>query len=418
MPPGRVHPVNTAGAVTVVLVLGALLVGVALGWSVHAARSGARLASAEAELAAGRAAEETVRRSLELLTADAARRSSGAVGEQVAGVVDPLRHAVGELAEQVHAVERARVEAYAGLREQVAGMHRTSTLLTAQTTQLVTALRAPQVRGRWGELQLERVVELAGMVEHCDFSTQVSAVVERGDGPVAVRPDMVVHLSGGRQVVVDAKVPFAAYLEAVEATDDAEHRRLLARHAKALRAHVDALSAKSYWRAFEPSPEFVVLFVPGDPFLEAALTADPGLLEHAFARDVVIATPTTLVALLRTVAHGWRQETLSEQAATVLALGRELHARLGTVGGHLDRLGGQLGRAVDSFNATVSSVESRVLVTARKLGELGLDGGVAVPVPSPVEGTPRRVQAAELQHPDLVPVADPAAAAVGPRAPG
>jgi len=278
-------------------------------------------------------------------------------------------------------------------------MHRTSELLTSQTTQLVTALRAPQVRGRWGELQLERVVELAGMVEHCDFSTQVSGVAERSDGTAVVRPDLVVRLAGGRRVVVDAKVPFLAYLEATEATGDAEHRALLQRHAKALRAHVDALSAKTYWQAFDPCPEFVVLFVPGDPFLEAALTADPQLLEHAFAANVVIATPTTLIALLRTVAHSWRQESLSRDAVAIHALGRELYTRLATVGGHLDKLGSQLGRAVDSFNSTVSSMESRVLVTARKLGELQVGGtgpDAELPAPRQVELAPRKVQAAEL----------------------
>lgn len=380
---------------TAIGLLVALLLGAALGWSVQAARSGGRLARAEAELAAGRANEATVRRSLELLTEDSARRSSGAVGEQVAGVVGPLREAVGRLAEHVERVERTRVDAYSGLREQVAGMQRTSQHLTDQTTQLVTALRAPQVRGRWGELQLQRVVELAGMVEHCDFDTQVTGTVGRGDGAVPVRPDMVVRLAGGRQVVVDAKVPFAAYLAAVEAGEETEHRAHLLRHARALRAHVDALAVKTYWQAFEPSPEFVVLFVPGDPFLEAALSADPELLEHAFARNVVITTPTTLIALLRTVAHSWRQESLSSEAAAIHALGRELHARLATVGGHLDRLGSQLGRTVESFNATVSSMESRVLVTARRLSEMQVGDGEPVDVRQ-VDHAPRKVQATEL----------------------
>ena len=375
--------------------LAALLLGAALGWFVQAARSGGRLARAEAELAAGLANEATVRRSLELLTEDSARRSSGAVGEQVAGVVGPLREAVGRLAEHVERVERTRVDAYSGLREQVAGMQRTSQHLTAQTTQLVTALRAPQVRGRWGELQLQRVVELAGMVEHCDFDTQVTGTVGRGEGAVPVRPDMVVRLAGGRQVVVDAKVPFAAFLAAVEAGEEVEHRAHLVRHARALRAHVDALAVKTYWQAFEPSPEFVVLFVPGDPFLEAALSADPELLEHAFARNVVITTPTTLIALLRTVAHSWRQESLSREAAAIHALGRELHARLATVGGHLDRLGSQLGRTVESFNATVSSMESRVLVTARRLSEMQVGDGEPVDVRQ-VDHAPRKVQATEL----------------------
>lgn len=373
-----------------------LTIGIALGWFTHAARSGDQLARAEAELAAGRTNEEAVRRSISLLSEDSARRQSGAIGAEVAGVVGPLREAVGALAEHIAKVETTRVDAYAGLREQVAGMHRTSAMLTSQTTQLVTALRAPQVRGRWGELQLERVVELAGMVEHCDFSTQVSTTMDGADGPVNVRPDMVVRLANNRQVVVDAKVPFAAYLDAAESTDDGERNVLLGKHARQLRAHVDALSAKAYWKAFEPSPEFVVLFVPGDPFLEAALTADPALLEHAFTRNVVIATPTTLIALLRTVAHTWRQESLSRDAAAIHALGRELHGRLVTVGGHLDKLGAQLGRAVDSFNSTVSSMESRVLVTARKLSDLQVSG-VAVPAPAQIDRLPRRVVAAGLQ---------------------
>ncbi len=375
----------------------ALTIGFALGWFTQAARSGDRLARAEAALAAGRANEESVRRSISLLSEDSARRQSGAIGAELTGIVGPLRDAVGALAHHISTVETSRVDAYAGLREQVAGMHRTSAALTSQTTQLVTALRAPQVRGRWGELQLERVVELAGMVEHCDFDTQVTATIDGPDGPVRVRPDLVVRLANNRNVVVDAKVPFAAYLEAAESTDDAERHTLLGKHARQLRAHVDALSAKSYWKAFDPGPEFVVLFVPGDPFLEAALTADPGLLEHAFTRNVVIATPTTLIALLRTVAHTWRQESLSRDAAAIHALGRELHGRLVTVGTHLDKLGTALGRAVDSFNATVSSMESRVLVTARKLSDLHVSE-VEVPDVAQIDRLPRRVQAVELRE--------------------
>ena len=387
----------SAALVLFLTLLVVLALGGALGWFGHAARSGDRLAAAEATLAAGRANEESVRRSISLLSEDSARRQSGAIGAEVAGIVGPLREAVGALAQHITAVETSRVDAYAGLREQVDGMHRTSALLTTQTTQLVTALRAPQVRGRWGELQLERVVELAGMVEHCDFDTQVSAVIDGPDGAVRVRPDLVVRLANNRNIVVDAKVPFAAYLDAAESTDDALRHTLLGKHARALRAHVDALAAKTYWKAFDPSPEFVVLFVPGDPFLEAALSADPALLEHAFTRNVVIATPTTLIALLRTVAHIWRQESLSRDAAEIQALGRELHGRLVTVGTHLDKLGSQLGRAVESFNATVSSMESRVLVTARKLGDLQVSS-VEVPEPTPIDRLPRRVVATELRE--------------------
>ena len=288
-------------------------------------------------------------------------------------------------------MERERQSAYVGLREQVEAMRSSSELLQHETKSLVNALRAPQVRGRWGELQLERVVQLAGMVEHCDFSTQVTAVGDDG----AVRPDMVVHLAGGKSIVVDAKVPFAAYLEAVESRDPDTHADRLAAHARQLRAHVDALSAKGYWAAFEPTPEFVVLFVPGDPLLEAALQADPALLEHAFGRNVVVATPTTLIALLRTVAYGWRQEALARNAAAVHQLGKELHSRLATMGTHVAKLGRSLDGAVDSYNKTVSSLEARVLVTARRLTELKVADD-ELDAPAQVDRSPRRISAPEL----------------------
>jgi DNA recombination protein RmuC len=242
------------------------------------------------------------------------------------------------------------------------------------------------VRGRWGELQLERVVDLAGMVEHCDFSRQAHARGADDDG--AQRPDLVVHLAGGKQVVVDAKVPFAAYLESTEARDDTARRERVAAHAKQVRAHVDTLGAKAYWRRFEPTPEFVVMFVPGEVFLSAALEADPALLEYAFGADVVIATPTTLVALLRTVAYAWRQEALARNTAEVHALGRELHGRLATLSGHLARLGRSLDGSVRSFNETVSSLESRVLVSARRFADLSVTTG-DLEGPEQVERRPR-----------------------------
>ncbi|WP_308251885.1 DNA recombination protein RmuC [Pseudonocardia sp. KRD291] len=306
-------------------------------------------------------------------------------------LLDPLSAALGRVEGQLRTVEKDRESAYAGLREQVRHMAEGSERLGTETKALVNALRAPQVRGRWGELQLERVVELAGMVEHCDFSTQVSASGEDG----GVRPDMVVRLSGGKQVVVDAKVPFAAYLEAVESRDADVHADRLARHARQLRSHVDQLAAKAYWEAFEPTPEFVVLFVPGDPFLEAALQADPALLEHAFGRNVVLATPTTLIALLRTVAYGWRQEALARNAAQVHRLGRELHGRLATMGTHVAKLGRSLDSAVESYNRTVSSLEARVLVTARKFTELQVSD-TELAAPELVEGGPRGISAPEL----------------------
>lgn len=364
----------------------ALLLGFTLGWLVHAARS----QGAQAALAAMRDNERLLRQSVGAAGDDAARKHSLAIGAQVAALVDPLREAVGALDKHVAQVESTRAQAYAGLREQVAGMHRTSQLLSTQTTQLVTALRAPQIRGRWGEIQLERVVELAGMVRHCDFDTQVTR-----DG---ARPDLLVYLAGGKQIVVDAKVPFAAYLDAAQEEDPRSQEAHLVRHARQLRKHIDQLADKAYWELFDPTPEFVVLFLPGDPFLDAALTTDADLLEHAFARNVILATPTTLIALLRTIAHTWRQEALSRDAATIHQLGRELYSRLGTAGSHLDRLGAQLGKAVDSFNHTVASMESRVMVTARKLDDLQLYDGEIKEV-SQVESWPRAVGMTNISSP-------------------
>ncbi|MGH3567624.1 MAG: DNA recombination protein RmuC [Pseudonocardia sp.] len=336
-------------------------------------------------------AEGRIKEATSALTAkadgDAAARAQ-AIGQ----LLDPMSATLQRVEGQLRTVEKERESAYAGLREQVSAMRYSSEQLQSETKQLVNALRAPQVRGRWGELQLERIVQLAGMVEHCDFSTQVTGRSTDGD---VVRPDMVVHLAGGKQIVVDAKVPFAAYLEAVESRDPDVHTERLAAHARQLRQHVDALSAKSYWAAFEPSPEFVVLFVPGDPFLEAACRSDPALLEHAFSRNVVIATPTTLIALLRTVAYSWRQEALARNAAQVHQLGKELHSRLATMGSHVAKLGRSLDTAVDSYNCTVSSLESRVLVTARKLTELEVAEG-ELPVPAQVERAPRTISAPEL----------------------
>ncbi len=315
--------------------------------------------------------------------------------QAIEALLGPITQSLHRLDGQLRTVEKEREAAYAGLREQVGAMHRTSEQLHIETRQLVTALRAPQVRGRWGELQLERIVELAGMVEHCDFSRQVSATDGSGDDDAVVRPDLVVHLAGGKHIVLDAKVPFGAYLEAVEATDPDRRADRLSAHARHLRAHVDSLAHKSYWQRFDTTPEFVVLFVPGDPFLEAALQSDPALLEYAFERNIVISTPTTLIALLRTVAYTWRQEALARNAARVHELGRELHARLATMGGHVAKLGKQLGGAVDAYNRTVSSLESRVLVTARRFSELGV---VTEPLDTPeqVERSPRTVQAVEL----------------------
>ena len=376
-------------AFTFLALVAIFAIGCALGWSAHAARAASRTAAAEATLLAMREQEHVLRQSVHAAGEDAARRNSAVVSEQVSAIVEPLREALGALGRHVAEVEAHRTDAYAGLREQVAGMQRVSHQLSTQTGQLVSALRAPQVRGRWGEVQLERVVELAGMVEHCDFETQVTKP--------GARPDLVVRLAGGKQIVVDAKVPLAAFLDAAQETDQPIRDVNLARHARQLRAHVDQLSAKAYWELFEPAPEFVVLFVPGDSFLDAALSADASLLEYAFSRNVILATPTTLVALLRTIAHTWRQEALAADVALIAQLGRELYARLGTAGAHLDRLGRQLGKAVESFNQTVASMESRVFVTARKLKDLG-DYETEVPVVEQIETWPRAVGMVDMSR--------------------
>ncbi|HWS56898.1 MAG TPA: DNA recombination protein RmuC [Actinotalea sp.] len=311
--------------------------------------------------------------------------------QAVRALVDPLTKVLDQVRSDLTTAEQARATGHAALGEQVRAMRETSDLLRSETGQLVTALRSSQVRGRWGELQLRRVVEAAGMLDHVDFAEQHTV---RSDDGVA-RPDMVVHLSGGKQVVLDAKVAFLGYLEAVQATDDAVRSARLAAHARHLRKHIDDLAAKQYWEQLSPAPEFVVMFVPAEPFLHAALEVDPGLYEYAMERNVVIATPMTLVALLRTVAYAWRQESLAANAQQVLTLGRELHARLSTLGGHVGRVGRQLDGAVRAYNEAVSSLESRVLVSARRLADLKVTDA-DLETPAQVDRVSRRLQAPEL----------------------
>lgn len=314
--------------------------------------------------------------------------------QAVAGLVAPLDDTLRRVEARLQELETARVGAYAALTEQVAANRAAAVELTAETAALVSALRAPQARGRWGELQLRRVVELAGMEARCDFDEQVGLTLVDG----LVRPDLVVRLAGGRSVVVDSKVTLAAYLEAAGSADSAFREERLRAHARHLRGHVDALAAKEYWTALPNTPEFVVLFVPGEAFLAPALERDAGLLEHAMARRVIIATPTTLVAMLRTVAWSWQQESLTESAREVFSLGRELYSRLATMGEHLDRLGRSLGRAVTDYNAATGSLESRVLVTARKLHGLGVVAD-ELPILHGLDQGPRPLTAAELTVP-------------------
>jgi DNA recombination protein RmuC len=371
----------------VVLCLGA---GGAVGWFAARARTAAEIARLDATLRAAREGEGRLEQSMRALSYEATVQSQEAVARAVAPLHETLRRYEARVAE----LERDRVDAYAELREQVRTMGAVSGELRTETRQLVAALRAPQVRGRWGEHQLRRIVEAAGMLEHCDFAEQVTAATDDRQ----VRPDLVVRLHGGRSVVVDAKAPLEAYLTALEAREDRDRDARLRAHAKHLRAHVDALAAKSYWAAFDDSPEFVVLFVPADPFLDVALQHDPTLLEHAFRHNVVLATPATLVALLRTVAYSWRQEALARNAVAVHSLARELYGRLSTLGEHVGRLGGSLGAAVTAYNRAVGSLEARVLVSARKLAELGVSDQ-ELSTPSQVEVAPRQPQAPELVEP-------------------
>lgn len=373
--------------VAVLLLFVGLLVGAALGWLAARTKSSADIARLDATLRATKEGEARLEQSLRALSFEASAQTQDAVADAVA----PLREALLRYEQRVAELERERLAAYEGLRQQVKGMSEVSSELRTETRQLVAALRAPQVRGRWGEHQLRRIVEAAGMLEHCDFSEQVSAATDAG----GIRPDLIVRLHGGRQVVVDSKAPFEAYLAAMEARDEATRNAHLAAHAKHVRAHIDTLSGKAYWSAFQPAPEFVVLFMPADPFLDAALQRDPALLEYAFARNVVLATPATLVALLRTVAYAWRQESLARNAHAVHTLGKELYARLSTMGDHLARVGTSLGGAVAAYNKAIGSLESRVLVSARRLGELGVSSD-ELSTPGQVEVTPRHLQAPEL----------------------
>ena len=372
---------------TLAVVIVCLAVGAALGWMAARLRAAADIARLEATVQAGRDGEERLQQSLRALSYEATAQSQEAVARAIAPLHDVLRRyeqRVGEL-------EHDRVDAYAELREQVRSMGLVSGELRTETKQLVAALRAPQVRGRWGEHQLRRIVEAAGLLEHCDFAEQVTAATDNQ----GVRPDLVVKLHGGRLVVVDAKAPFDSYLSAMEARDERTRDLHLDQHARVLRGHVDALSAKAYWTAFAQTPDFVVLFVPADPFLDAALQRDPTVLEHAFTRNVVLATPATLIALLRTVAYSWRQEALAHNAVAVHELARELYGRLATLGDHVGKLGSSLSGAVTAYNKAVGSLESRVLVSARKLAEMGVsDDELETPVQ--IEIAPRQPQAPEL----------------------
>lgn len=312
---------------------------------------------------------------------------------QTAALLSPLRDALGRVEHQVSTLERDRVEQYGALSSRLGEVAQSTASLQQETATLAGALNSSTTRGTWGEMQLRRVLEHAGMLSRCDFEEQVSATNRHG---ARVRPDVVVRLPGDRVLVIDSKAPMTSFLAAqAEGISTNEQRDALARHARALRTHVDGLAAKDYWSAFDNAPELVVCFVPGDAILAAALSADPALMDRALERRVVLASPSTLLALLRTVALAWQQDALTTHARELLDLGRELHLRLGRLGQHVTETGTALRRSVEAYNAMVGSLESRVLVTARKLSELDVVDQPLAEVPL-VEASPRSLSAPEL----------------------
>ncbi|HEY4997895.1 MAG TPA: DNA recombination protein RmuC [Usitatibacter sp.] len=341
---------------------------------------------------------------LDLAKASLAEFQQGAKGDlekrQVAidALVAPVKASLDKVDEKIASLEKAREQAYGEIRQQFTQMAEVQTQLRDETTNLVKALRQPHVRGRWGEIQLRRVVEMAGMMEHCDFVEQETAGDDEGR---LFRPDLIVRLPGNRRIVVDSKAPIASYLDAHEATTEEVRKSKIALHAQLVRGHLQALAKKSYWEQFDHTPEFVVMFIPGEAFFSAALEADPDLLDSGFGQNVILASPASLMALLKAAAYGWRQESIEANAREISELGKELHSRLAVMVEHINRVGKSIGSAQDSYNAAIASFESRVLVTARKFKELGATSQEAEIIElRAIEGGQRRLQSVPDKPPE------------------
>ncbi len=379
-------------------VVGALLGGLAV-WLVLRER-----------LAAQRRSADELETAFKALSAEALQRNNDSFLQLARTQLEPIAATLKVFDEKSQALDRERQRAYGTLTEQVKALAEGQERLRAETGSLRTALRAPHVRGRWGEIQLRRVVELAGMLAHCDFEEQTTAT--DADGRM-LRPDLVVRLPGGKRVVVDAKAPLAAYLDALEAEDEEARRAYLLTHARQVRDHITKLGAKRYWQQFEPAPEFVVMFLPDETFFRVACEADPTLLELGPESGVLPSSPTTLIGLLKVFAYAWQQETIAEDTRKVAALARELYERLGLFASHFTKVGRALDTAVGAYNQATGSLERRLLVTARKFEQHGVASG-ELPEAAPLEKTSVPLTATELTRaeavqPELLPPAADAA---------